>query len=197
MPRIKTHNKETITKAAMWQFWNHGYFATSMDDLVKVTGASRHAIYSETGGKHSLYLACLDGYKNEIVNPAFRGVEAQNANLQSIKDYFLFQISKAEEIGAPFPGCLMANTMTETGPHDRTVMHIVKSHNKRLELGFLNALKNSNDRDLPDTEIIELSKFTATSAQGLWSFSRSLNDVAPLRSYTKTLMQLLERKIVL
>lgn len=195
MPRKKQHTGKSISKDAMWQFWNHGYASTSMDDLVRVTGASRHAIYSDTGGKRDLFITCLKAYNDQIVSPAFCKVEAENADLESIEDYFSYQISKAEKIGAPYPGCLMANTMTENSPHDDDVLQLVQSHNERLKSGFLSALKNCNQAKLSDDELLELAEFIATSAQGLWSFSRTLTNVDPLIAYKKTLMQLIKERI--
>jgi len=197
MPRPKSYTKQSIALSALHQFWNHGFEATSMDDLVRETKASRHAIYSECGNKDELFLTCFEIYQREVVDPAFQQVEAEDATLQQIEDYFETQITLAGEVGAPYPGCLVANTMTETGPHDAKVMGAVKAHNTRLQNGFLNALQNENSNlgRLKPEELEELAAFLATSTQGLWSFSRTLTSTDYMRNYVKTLIQLIRKRI--
>jgi len=168
-----------------------------MDDLVRETKASRHAIYSECGNKDELFLACLEIYQREVVDPAFKQVEAKGATLETIEDYFKVLIDLAEQEGPPYPGCLVANTMTETGPHDEKVLAAVRAHNERLKNGFLNALRNENTRErkLLQSELEALAAFLATSTQGLWSFSRTLTGTRDMHQYAETLIQLTRKRI--
>ncbi len=74
MPRPPTHTPERIVARALPRFWWSGYSQTSMDDLVRATGASRHAIYQAFGGKRELFIACLGRYRETVVTPAFSQV---------------------------------------------------------------------------------------------------------------------------
>ena len=115
-----------------------------MADLVSATRVNRHGIYAEFGGKKELFLTCLEKYQELVVSPAFDQVEQEEANLDSVLEYLKFQIRRAEESGLPGPGCLVANTMTECGPHDRDIEKAVSHHNQRLTDGFAIALRNEN-----------------------------------------------------
>jgi len=180
----------------MHVFWSHGFNATSMDELVKKTETSRHAIYSECGGKEALFKLTLDMYQQLVVDPAFLQVEDSNADIASIKRYFEMQISAAEQAGPPFPGCLVANTMTETGPHDQRILKAVSAHNSRLERGYLNALQNEAvSQQIYPSNLQELASFLAISTQGLWAYSRSLSDTKTLRVYVKNLMNMIEESL--
>lgn len=79
MPRQTSFTTSQLTDRALEHFWSHGFHASSMDDLVKATGVSRHGIYTAFGGKKALFLACFDHYQQAVVTPAFRLVEAPNA----------------------------------------------------------------------------------------------------------------------
>jgi TetR/AcrR family transcriptional regulator, transcriptional repressor for nem operon len=193
MPRAAAHTIDELIDSAMRHFWRHGYHATSMDDLIEATGSSRHAIYSSVGSKHELYRRGFAAYRNAIVDPAFACVEAQNANLEAIGNFFEIQIALAERAGLPGPGCLIANATTETAPHDAQISAEVAAHNKRLKAGFARALANEA-RGLPQTEIDALANFLVTTAQGLWSMSRTVSSAAPLRAHVSTLMSLLRRR---
>jgi len=92
------------------------------------------------------------------------------------------------------PGCLIANTMTELGPHDEEIAACVDQHHKRLTAGFANALKNE-DADAKSSEIKDVASFLTVSAQGLWSFSRTVSGDALLKAYATTLISLVKQRL--
>jgi TetR/AcrR family transcriptional regulator, transcriptional repressor for nem operon len=182
----------------MLHFWHHGYEATSMDDLVQSTKVSRHGLYGEFGGKQELFTACLDAYSHLIVSPAFGQVEKPDATLQTIANYFEYQIARAESSEIPPAGCLMANTMTELAPHDGVAAVKVSRHNLRLRNGFRNALRNSlpvEQQQLPSESLNDLAMVLVTFTNGLWSMSRTILDPQVLRRIVHNLLNLIERSI--
>ena len=192
MPRERFYSTREITLRAMRYFWEHGYHASSINDLVNATDVSRHSFYSEFDGKHELFLACLKLYDDEVVTPAFSRVESSGAGLREIAQYFEFQINLADQSGLPGPGCLVANTFTEVAPHHPEVYAAVERHNRRLKKGFANALRDANKENLlSNKEIGELASFLVVSAQGLWSMSRGVTNVRTLRRYVATLLKLI------
>ena len=191
MPRRKSYTKDDLVASAMHRFWRYGYEATSLDDLVKATGVSRHGIYSDVGNKEQLYLASFDAYQKLIVTPAVEGLEAADSGLAEIKAYFETQIALVETIGLPGPGCLVANAMTETAPHNEDVARLVDAHIARLTAGFLNAQKVAAS-SLTLQEQKRLARFLTATAQGLWSMSRTVDDAEQLREHVATLILLIE-----
>jgi TetR/AcrR family transcriptional regulator, transcriptional repressor for nem operon len=194
MPRTPAHSSDEIIYAAMLHFWQNGYHATSMDDLVTATGVNRHAIYSGIGGKSELYRRGFTAYRAAVVTPAFSAVEQVDAGLAAIGGYFEFQIARAEAAGLPASGCLVANATTETAPHDPQIADEVAAHNARLKAGFAHALANENCQ-LPRDELETLADFLVVSAQGLWSMSRTVISAAPLRAHVSTILSLLHTRL--
>ena len=178
----------------MRHFWQNGYHATSMDDLVTATGVNRHAIYSGIGGKSELYRRGFAAYQASVVAPAFSAVEQVDAGLAAIAGFFEFQIARAEAAGLPGPGCLVANATTETAPHDPQIAAEVAAHNARLKAGFAHALANEN-RQLPRDELEALAEFLVVTAQGLWSMSRAVTSAALLRAHVLTILSLLRARL--
>lgn len=197
MPRPRTHTPETLVANALPRFWQAGYNATSMDDLVKTTGVSRHGIYSDFGGKHALFLACFERYQSDVVSPAFSQVEQPGASLKEVATYFEQQIALAETSGLPGPGCLVANSATEVAPHDSAVFQKVEEHNNRLRAGFLNALDNSRAKAsaLSPDELVRLAETLLVFATGLWSFSRVTTTAEPLRKAVQTFLASLDSQL--
>jgi TetR/AcrR family transcriptional regulator, transcriptional repressor for nem operon len=178
----------------MRHFWQHGYHATSMDELVEAIGVSRHAIYTSVGGKHELYRRGFAAYQRLVVSPAFARVEQPAAGLDAIGGFFNYQIALAEAGGLPGPGCLVANAATETAPHDPQISSEVTAHHARLRTGFVSALGNES-RLLAHSEIEALAGFLVTSTQGLWLMSRTVTSAAPLRAHVSTLLSLLRARL--
>lgn len=197
MPRRRTHTPDKILEAATRRFWRNGYAATSVDDLVQATGASRHALYEEFDAKRGLFSACLDHYRDHVVTPAFGRVERPDADLESIAAFFEYQIARAEAAGLPGSGCLFANTMTEVAPHDPKIAAQVRAHDARLAAGFRGALSNSASLGmaLSPADLDDLAVFLVISAQGLWSMSRAVSDPGVLRRYAATLIALVRQAI--
>lgn len=194
MPRARTHERADLIATAMHQFWRNGYDATSMDDLLRATGASRHALYSQFDGKEALFLACLEAYPSHVVTPAFADVEREGAAMEEINAYFTTQISFARQLGLPGPGCLMANSMTEVAPHWPAVLAHVSAHNARLDAGFENALSNAFP-DQPKKQLRAAAQALSVFTQGLWSYSRTTKSASDIQKRADTFLAFLTRSL--
>ena len=198
MPRPRSYSRAEVIDTAMQRFWHFGFEATSIDDLVRATGVSRHGLYTEFSGKEALFEACLIAYSASVVTPAFQQVEDVGATLESVNSYFLQQIALAEMVGLPGPGCLMANTMTEIAPHRTPVLALVSQHNNRLKAGFENALRGSarSIGKRPSRQAIgELADLLVIFANGLWSVSRTVDDARQLNRAVRSFLKSITARI--
>jgi TetR/AcrR family transcriptional regulator, transcriptional repressor for nem operon len=196
--RPKTYASRDLVLRAMAQFWTHGYYATSIDSLVAATGVSRHGLYAEFNDKRGLFVAAMRAYFDAVVTPAFAPVEAKGAGFKQIRDYFETQIARGEAAGLPGPGCLVANTMVEVGPHDEAFAQWVSTHLRRLTVGFRQVLVNERRRLRPKASLdVDALAFGLTvSTQGLWSVSRTVDRADLLRAYATQLVDDVERKFI-
>lgn len=58
--RPKVFDRDAALDKAMKLFWQHGYEATSLADLVEATGAKAPTLYAEFTNKEGLFRAVLD-----------------------------------------------------------------------------------------------------------------------------------------
>ncbi|MEM7048565.1 MAG: TetR/AcrR family transcriptional regulator [Acidobacteriota bacterium] len=192
MARPKQYDRSDVALRAMQRFWQHGYYASSIRDLVAATGVNRHGLYGEFGDKRGLFVAAVEAYCEAVVTPAFAAVEAPGAGWKEIRAYFEHQIALAESVGLPGPGCLLANTMVESGPHEALFQALVEAHLERLERGFRQALAGVAASPA-DAE--RWAAFLVVSTQGLWSYSRTTARAEPLRAYVEQLLLAVERGV--
>lgn len=191
MPRPKTIADEELLRRAMDLFWEKGFEATSISDLITATGANRFALYGAFGDKRGLFLRALDHYAETFVGTALAGVETHRAGLDEVSGYFAALIDLAEAWGLPGPGCLMANSMAEVAPHDAAIRAKVRAHVERLRRGFEHALASAKGRGLLPSgfDPTAYAHFLTISAQGLWTYARICRDADELRRYAATLLE--------
>ncbi|MGI3171514.1 TetR/AcrR family transcriptional regulator [Pseudooceanicola sp. C21-150M6] len=190
MPRKPAHSRDDLLDRALMRFWDAGYEATSIDDLVKATGGSLHALYKAFGSKHGLFLECFDRYHTLVVAPAIAPLDG--AGMSAISEYFERQIKLAEGKGLPGIGCFVGNAATETAPHDPEVAALVARHEARLDHGFAAALLAEG---MAPERAAALARVITTFATGLWARSRAVTEAEPLRRDVQEFLSLLERSL--
>ena len=194
MPRSTSFTAAQLAERALQHFWVEGFHASSMDDLVKATGVSRHGIYATFGGKKELFLACFDQYQKSVVTPAFKIVEKLEADLADVSAYFENQITLGEAAGLPGPGCFVVNSATEVAPNDPAVMELVNQHNDRLKQGFAGAIQQSSP-SIERTRALEIAEVMVIFTNGLWMMSRSVTDANVLRLAVRHFLNFLEETL--
>ena len=178
-PRLKS--RENLLQNAMWAFWTKGYYATSIDDLVKATGVARSGIYSEFGGKEGAFLKCLAHYRKVVANPAIAILHRKEDGLDAMRAYFDHFIEMHRKHGMPGPGCFIANTVTEVAPHSDAASELTAAHLSDLKAGFEIALRRAAatlKSSLELEELESLASFLSIASQGLWSYARVMHDLA-------------------
>ena len=197
MPRSKSQSRTDLVDNALVAFWNIGFQALSMDDLVRKTGVGRGAIYSDFKGKRELFHACLARYQEVAVTPMFGQVEAEDARLSTIMKFLKDGISFQESQNRPMPGCLVVNTLAQLDPADTETKQHLDFHTDRLTNGFRAVFERENSLTgaLSDQEVTALAEFTTISVLGLWSNARKITDGDELRRYVDTLISLISAKL--
>lgn len=197
MARLKSPSRHALVDTALKLFWKRGYLAVSMGDLVRETGVSRGSIYSDFSGKAALFHACLDRYQEIVVTPAFSVVESQGAGLPEIRQYLENLLSRSAAHPGPDAGCLVLNTLAQIDPEDAETMARLQAHRTRLVRGITQALAQENQtlKQLNETELGALARFTFISVQGLWLQARGTQDIAALRQYCDTLIDLVATRL--
>lgn len=129
--RTKEFEPDEIADAAMRVFWERGYAATSVQDLVDGTGLSRSSIYSTFENKQGLYQQALRRY--QAVTTANVELLAGPGSVTELVRQLLMRILE-DELGDPQRrGCLVANATLELAGHDEAVAELVAHNFQRLQ----------------------------------------------------------------
>jgi TetR/AcrR family transcriptional repressor of nem operon len=94
-------------------FWEKGYAATSMGDIVDATGLNKSSLYNSFGSKEEMFGLAIDHYL-EMRSAALHGVRDGTSGLE---DVFAFIDAVYQESTGPMSsrGCMAVNSTTELG----------------------------------------------------------------------------------
>lgn len=139
MARQRSFAVEAVLDAAMGQFWQHGYEATSVADLCSAMSLKPGSVYAAFGDKRGLFTQCLKRYAETISSHAIERINASPSGLAGLRDYFA-QLVDAMVEGRRRQGCLLTNTVVELGTSDADLSALFQAHFARLETAFAAAL---------------------------------------------------------
>lgn len=178
MARTVEFNECEIIEKAMNVFWEKGYQATSMQDLVDAMQINRSSLYNTIGDKHQLFMKCISSYFDNAMLEIKEKVAQQTSSKQALINIIN---DKAAWIVDCEKGCLGIKTVFEIAPEDNEVRRVM-SQNNEIFLQFLAGVvqKAIDDKELDGSEDATLmAEYIMTSFTG-WKQSYIL-DRNPMR----------------
>jgi TetR/AcrR family transcriptional repressor of nem operon len=137
--RTKEFDPDAALLAALELFWERGYEATSIADLVERTGVARASIYATFGDKRELYLKALDRY-GELTDPDLLTRLSQPGPVLPAVRALVERYAGEASGPAGRRGCFVVNTAVELGPHDAQAARRVQGNWDFLETALSSAL---------------------------------------------------------
>jgi TetR/AcrR family transcriptional repressor of nem operon len=182
MARTKEFDPDVALRRALELFWERGYAATSMADLVEHLGLARASIYATFGGKHDLYVRALGRYLEER-DPSVVEVLAQPGPvLPAIRALVTAYVDECLADRRQ-RGCMVVNAAVELAPWDRQVARCVQASWRTLETALASALTRARAQGEIDAnqDPPALARFLLVVLQGLRVLGRGDPDPARLR----------------
>jgi TetR/AcrR family transcriptional repressor of nem operon len=181
----KQFNREEVLGKAMELFWNQGYAATGMTQLLNHMGIGRQSLYDTFGDKKSLYLASLERYFAFLGEQWKMQLDAPGSPLGKLKNLFRRIMEVAEETG--FCGCFIGNAMAEFGDCDEDVRRVLGTALNRMEEMLAGVLQQAKDVGelTPRARPRDLAKLLMVSIQG----SALLSKLEPHRKHAEETLQ--------
>lgn len=133
----------------MQLFWEQGYEATSVQDLVDHLCLNRSSLYNTFGGKHDLFLEALDQYRAEDLRILRRRLSEAPTALEGIRQAFAAVSERAIESQC---GCFTANATMERAPHDPSTQERTCEAFQKMRSLFQGAVEQGQEEgDIPQT----------------------------------------------
>jgi TetR/AcrR family transcriptional regulator, transcriptional repressor for nem operon len=188
MPRTKEFDYQEKLKVARNLFWEKGYQATTMNDLVDSLNINRSSLYESFGNKHTLFLDCLADYIQEkkivYLQSAAKGKSPLDAAIMIIKDI-------VKTILIDTKTCLAINSTFELARTDAEVAKMLKDQAIQSVYLFEKLFTEAkNKAEIPqDKNPKLLAYFVVTNFASLWNADLLFSDKKMLYKLTDFLIQ--------
>ena len=182
MVRHKEYDRHDVLNKAVNLFWQKGYKASSMSDIVHATGLNTASMYKEFGDKDGLFEEALGFYRQNIVSVRFQ-ILIDHPDMKGIEE-FLESVAKGAAL-SQYKGCLMMNHLAQKHSISSKSARLVSEFCAKME-GLLEAAignAQSNGEIPAGKDPVVLASFIMCCVHGLVLYGRhpkKQDDIAQL-----------------
>lgn len=141
MARTREFDERQVLEKARDLFWEHGYSATSIQDLEKHLGISRSSLYRTFGGKRELYDRTLAVYQEESLGHLQKALLGPHKLQDTLTELFT-KTALMEHPGCQTGsrGCYIVNATTEMANSCSDALRFVAKNRERFVVIMEDAL---------------------------------------------------------
>ncbi len=164
--RTKSYERGDVLQKVVELFWQQGYRATSMSQVMAVTGLNKKSIYAEFGAKEALFHAALRFYGQQRSALAEDWLSRKPPGLDNIRGFFY---ALCDEVHGR--GCLFTLSLNEQKTISQRGVKFVHRVLDGLQSGFqanLAAEYASSSR----SDRQRVARYLVTFMQGLMTSAR-------------------------
>jgi TetR/AcrR family transcriptional regulator, transcriptional repressor for nem operon len=173
MDGLQEFDRTEVLDRALDLFWSHGYETSSISKLLDVMGINLSSLYSEFGGKRSLFREILGHYFRTLEDLFSRTLIEIKDPLQALQAFYYGALLTGDEEKL-FKGCLLFNAVSElnsTMPEmaDEAAVYLFK-----IRALFFRRLLEARDKGMIDKdENLEIqADYLLAMLSGLRSLSK-------------------------
>ncbi|MFF3920309.1 TetR/AcrR family transcriptional regulator [Streptomyces sp. NPDC001852] len=190
MARPRSFDGNRVLDLAREQFWNRGYAATSLSDLVAATGLGKGSLYGAFGDKHQLFLNLLNSYCTEQISHIQQVLAGSGTAMERLARLFE-DVAHSYGTDAQRRGCFMVNSASELRGQDPEVVALARATYQRVEDLLVDCVKEAQQaRALdPGADARELGRLLLAALQGIEFLAKTNMDTAALLQIGRTALR--------
>ncbi|MER7557408.1 TetR/AcrR family transcriptional regulator [Nocardioides sp. NPDC126508] len=184
MARPRSFDEDQVLHELRDRFWDAGYSATTLQDLMRISGLGKGSLYAAYGDKHTLFLRTLRGYVAEGNEGLRRTLEDEPRAIDALRKMLLSPVNPGAE-----RGCFLANSTCELATQHADVRTEARAaYETMTRLITACVARAQREGDLPAQEDAEeIARSLLAAQQGLVFMGRTGMDVETLRSVAHSL----------
>jgi len=165
--RPREFDLDQAVEKAMRVFWARGYEGASMNELTEAMGISKPSLYAAFGDKRGLFAAALERY-----NKGPRGFGPKAMELPTAKAAVTALLNGVVDVSTRSQGprgCLQTHGALVCSSESEEIKELIANNRKAGEARLrARLLKAQEAGELsPKTDIVRLTKYIATVANGI------------------------------
>ncbi len=191
MARPPEFDRQEALDAALKLFWQLGYNAASLQELLDAMQISRSSFYAAFGDKRALFLEVMQIFRDRTAAILLQ-YHADGGAASAIPGFFRHTVLEVPARRAR-RGCLMVNTILELAEVDDELSRTASAHLDSIEELFERCLREAQaDGEIPvQASPAEGARYLMLLNQGLRVASRQGRKRAELAEMLNTSMSLL------
>ncbi len=176
MARTKAFDEQKVLNKAMELFWQKGFHATSIQDLVDHLGINRASMYDTFGGKEQLFMQALQLYLSQYSTDVgkLREVLRGKSVKEFLREYAFRDLEKKEVLDQN--GCFATNATAELSKENKQVCSVLSDNMDRNVKFFEVVIRLGQER-----REINRDKDSYALARHLFVFFNGLKVVSKLK----------------
>lgn len=188
MARPRQFDEDAVLRAVCDQFWDAGYAATSLQDLMRVSGLGKGSLYAAFGDKHELFLRVLRRYVALLNDAIHRSIDSTPRSIDALRSFITAPVGDPEGRAA-LRGCLLANSTTELAASDPAVAAEARRAYEGITTLLAEGVRQAQgDGDLSSSaDPVGVARALLTTQQGLTYMGRAGMDVDTLKATADSL----------
>jgi len=193
MSRPREYDREEVLEKTTDLFWEKGFEATSMNEVVARTGLNKHSLYSEFGDKEKLFIDCIDYYSSNSSRFVRDILARKPLGLSNIEAFFENRVSYAASDDCK--GCLIFNSVIEKETLSKEINLRIKSRVSKIKALFYNCLKAAQERKeiSVDKDCKALADYLTCFTCGLVNFGKNETNKKELRKMVDVALSSIRR----
>ncbi|REE99659.1 TetR/AcrR family transcriptional regulator [Thermomonospora umbrina] len=193
MARTKEFDPDAVLQRAMDLFWERGYEATSMADLVEHLGIGRASLYGTFGSKHDLYLAAMRRYLQGSEAGFVTALAQPGPALPAVRAFVESWVTEALT-DSKRRGCLVVNAAVELSPRDPEVARQVDVSWSVVETALVGSLIRAQAQGelAADRTPQEIARFLLVVMQGMRVIARAAPEAGRLQDAARLALAVLD-----
>jgi TetR/AcrR family transcriptional regulator, copper-responsive repressor len=191
--RPPAFNREAALRAAALRFWQRGFAATSLDDLVSATGMERPSLYRAFGDKREIFRKALRQHSAHIASSFKQVLDSPDDLLTHLDRMFDLAISLYERKGERPGGCFIVTAASLETTDDPEIASSLSSFYHDIDQALMDCLERSAPRGLRKGIGRDLARVTATVIFSLAIRARAGAMAQELRAITRGHMNIVRR----
>ena len=193
MPRTKQFDEKEVLKNAMELFWEKGFHATSIQDLVSHLGINRASLYDTYGGKDELFNTAFETYRQQAGDFLKSVFEKESSVKEGFRSLFYQAVDEGIQ-DCSRKGCFVVNTTTEMVPGDESLQKVIEGHVKKISQVFADEIQKGIDTGelSPSKNPEEIGMMLLTFYNGLRVIGKVSTDADSLKNMVETSLSVLD-----
>jgi len=194
MARTKNFDQTEVLDRALKVFWQRGFEATSIDDLVRAIGIQRGSLYATFGNKEQLFLAALDRYWEQVAGPMMSALNDPNPQ-HAMRRMFESIVSRTQDSSLP-RGCFFTNSALECPTASDRIARRISEGISLQETAIYRVLRRAQRQGAlkPDQDARALARLFLAIAQGMNVMYKATGDTIILKDIVDAVMELWKPK---